>query len=294
MIMARIVLLFAALLAPCALSAAEAEPSRFDQGLLWKISVPGKPASFVFGTLHLSAEPVLALPPEVARAFAQSTTFAAEVVLDGAERGGLQLAMIAPSPALPGLLGADWPQVDAQLALRGFPARLRAHLQPWAALVLLLKPERKDDAEVLDVMLTRRARREGKTVVGLESVAEQVGALSGLPQETQLSLLREAVSSSSRLESDTAAITRFYLAGDIAGAWALHAQNRSEVPEVRAHQEALSEALIDRRNIVFAKRSMPLIKAGGAFVAVGALHLIGPQGLPALLEAEGFIVERAD
>ena len=173
------------------------------------------------------------MPPEVEHAFAQSTTLVTEVVLDEADKGALQLAMIASRPELPAQLGADWAKVDGLLALRGFPARLRSHLQPWAALVVLLKPEQHSGKDVLDVMLQRHARLAGKAVVGLESVGEQVGALSGLPQDTQISLLREAVSSFDRLESDTAEMLRFYLAGDLASVWAMQLDNRSRTPTVQ-------------------------------------------------------------
>jgi uncharacterized protein YbaP (TraB family) len=289
-------LLFGLLLAPWIARASDTPGSanKFDQGLLWKVSMPGKPANFIFGTLHVNADSVLALPPEVEHAFAQSTTLVTEVVLDEADKGALQLAMIASRPELPAQLGADWPKVDGLLALRGLPARLRAHLQPWAALVVLLKPEQQAGKDVLDVMLQRRARLAGKAVVGLESIGEQVGAISGLPRDAQIALLREAVSSFDRLESDTAAMLRFYLAGDMARAWGAQLENRSSIPAVRAQQEALSEALITRRNIIFAKRAMPLLKEGGTFVAVGALHLVGESGLPALLEAEGLKIERVE
>ena len=105
-------------------------------------------------------------------------------------------------------------------------------------------------------------------------------------------LLREAVSTANRLEADTAAITRHYLAGDLSAAWALHLETRSADPKVRQLQDALSEALIGARNRLFVERMMPLINEGGVFIAVGALHLHGEQGVPALLEARGARVER--
>ena len=286
-----------ALLMPFAAHAQEATtknaPAKFDRGLLWKISMPGKAASFLFGTLHVNDEAVLALPPEVEAAFSASTVFAGELVLDGTDTSALQLAMLSSRPDLPALLGAaDWPKVDGLLSLRRFPAPLRAHLRPWAALVVLLKPEQSSGKDVLDVMLQRRARLAGKGVIGLETAEEQIAALSGMPLEAQVMLLREAVSTTNRLEADTAAITRYYLAGDLSAAWSLHLETRSSDPKVRQLQDALSEALIAARNRLFVERMMPLINEGGVFVAVGALHLHGEQGVPALLKARGAGVER--
>lgn len=286
-----------ALLMPFALqaqeSAATQSTARFDRGLLWKVSAPGKAASFVFGTLHVSDEAVLKLPRPVEEAFEASRTFAGEVMLVGMDSTALQLSMLSVKPELPTLLGpADWALVDAQLALRGFPQALRAHLQPWAVLVILLKPAAGDAGEVLDGMLQKRAALAGKKVVGLETAEEQLGVLSGLPLTTQILLLREAISHADRLDEDIATVTRLYLAGDLAGAWKLHLQTLSSTSEVRALQDALSAVLIDGRNRTFVERMKPLLDEGGAFVAVGALHLHGTQGVPALLEAHGFDVER--
>ncbi len=274
-------------------SAAPQSTARFEQGLLWKVSAPGKAASFVFGTLHISDEAVLNLPRPVEEAFEASRTLVGEVRLVGMNPVPLQLAMLSVKPELPTLLGeSDWALVDAQLALRQFPQALRAHLQPWAVLVMLLKPAEGSAGEVLDGILQKRAALAGKKVVGLETAEEQLGVLSGLPMTTQIVLLREALTTLPRLAEETAAITRLYLAGDLQGAWNLHLQTRSQAPEVRALQDALSEVLISGRNRTFVERMKPLLDEGGVFVAVGALHLHGGQGVPALLEAKGFAVER--
>jgi uncharacterized protein YbaP (TraB family) len=75
-------------------------------------------------------------------------------------------------------------------------------------------------------------------------------------------------------------------------AWALYLAGRSDDPEMRALQDALTDRMLAERNAIFVKRLQPLLQQGGAFVAVGALHLVGARGVPALLEANGWVLER--
>ena len=57
---------------------------------------------------------------------------------------------------------------------------------------------------------------------------------------------------------------------------------------------AFWERLVARRNRRMVERMLPGLRQGGVFVAVGALHLPGEEGLVALLRQEGFTVERVD
>lgn len=62
---------------------------------------------------------------------------------------------------------------------------------------------------------------------------------------------------------------------------------------MRAQNPALYDALLRRRNIAWTNRLVAEMAGSGTeLVNVGALHMLGPDGLPALLAARGFTVER--
>lgn len=270
------------------------EPARFDHGVLWKITRPGEGAHYLFGTLHVNDPQVLALPAAVREAFEGCHTVVGEVDAQALDAQALTAAMFSGRADLPDRVGsADWPAVDALLGLRGVPAVLRPHLKPWAALVMLQKPDTQPGVKVLDVMLQTRARAAGKTVAALESADEQLAALGRLPNDTQVALLREAVATGGSQAEQTAAMIRHYLARDLAGAWQLYQQSASAEPQMATYQRQLHEALVTQRNQRFVERlTGRLAAAGGVCVAVGVLHLYGDQGVPALLNAAGWQVER--
>ncbi|MEX0954632.1 MAG: TraB/GumN family protein [Rhizobiaceae bacterium] len=51
--------------------------------------------------------------------------------------------------------------------------------------------------------------------------------------------------------------------------------------------------MVSARNHGMVEAALPMIEEGGAFIAVGALHLPGSDGLVALLAAEGLKVQPA-
>jgi uncharacterized protein YbaP (TraB family) len=69
------------------------------------------------------------------------------------------------------------------------------------------------------------------------------------------------------------------------------------VPQFKTEAEVstiLENLLIHDRNLRMRDRLLPLLTKGGSFVAVGAMHLIGQDGLVELLSAAGYTVTRID
>jgi uncharacterized protein YbaP (TraB family) len=75
---------------------AAADAASYDQGLLWRVEMPGRSASYVFGTLHSSESSIVRLPAPVTDAFTGARTFATEVVIDTPAMLRLSRAMLLP------------------------------------------------------------------------------------------------------------------------------------------------------------------------------------------------------
>jgi uncharacterized protein YbaP (TraB family) len=266
---------------------------RYEQGLLWRIEEAGAPPSHIFGTIHLADPRVTALPPAVARELDRARSLTLEAGIDPA--GVLALAgrmVFDDGRDLPAVAGTELFERAAKLATGlGLPEPLLRQFRPWAVAVLLSVPQ-QDPMNVLDVVLERRAAEQGKPIHELETLNEQLAVLEGLSQEEQVALLRQAVDEYERMPRQIARLVDAYLARDLARIWRVSQERASAGEEERQLNEVFTRRLLHDRNARMAERAEARLREGGAFIAVGALHLYGGGGVLSLLESRGWRVTR--
>ena len=266
---------------------------RYEQGLLWRIEEAGAPPSHIFGTIHLADPRVTTLPPAVARELDRARSLTLEAGIDPA--GVLALAgrmVFDDGRDLPAVAGPELFERAAKLATGlGLPEPLLRQFRPWAVAVLLSVPQ-QDPMNVLDVVLERRAAAQGKPIHELETLNEQLGVLEGLSQEEQVALLRQAVDEYERMPRQIARLVDAYLARDLARIWRVSQESAGAGEEDRRLNEVFTRRLLHDRNARMAERAEARLREGGAFIAVGALHLYGRGGVLSLLESRGWRVTR--
>lgn len=275
------------------LQAADAEyegPARFDEGLLWKLSKDGAEPSWLFGTIHVGDAAVLALPAEVDAALEESGAFAMEVLPDPMEM--LQLAALMrfdDGRTLPDIVSASLYRRTVEiLAAYHLPEEIVAAMKPWAAFLTMSYPP--DMSSVLDLHLFQIAQQQGDRLHGLETMAEQGAIFNDLALDDQVQLLADTVCHYDVISGDFERMKELYLERDLKG---LYMYGQRHAFADNALYERLTERLLIDRNKLMAERMVPLLGQGGIFVAVGAMHLPGEEGLLNLLRQEGFTVERA-
>jgi uncharacterized protein YbaP (TraB family) len=156
---------------------------------------------------------------------------------------------------------------------------------------MLVMPQQRSE-DVLDVMLHRIASGQGKALHYLETVDEQVAALDGMPEADQVALLKHAVEIQHALPAMTARLLEAYLQRDLGLIWRINAAGVKDRPELKMPYEVFVRRLLLDRNARMVERMQPQLRAGNAFVAVGALHLYGEQGILGLLQRDGYRVSR--
>jgi hypothetical protein len=130
----------------------------------------------------------------------------------------------------------------------------------------------------------------GKTVLGLETVEEQIEALDGMTDADQLLLLASTLEQAGEIERLFATLRDAYLARDLVAVYdLLNAAKGNDGSGVFAR---LEQRLVVARNRRMVDRMGSLLQQGNAFVAVGALHLPGEQGILQLLADRGYRVTR--
>jgi len=280
--------LIVALAAPSAVS----EP--FAQGLLWRLDRPGVPASWVFGTLHSNDPRVTALPVPVAHAFSKARTFAMEIYWSETEDEHFFEAMqFDDGRRLASLVGDEaYSRLRQELGSAALPEEALARTKPWAALLRIAAARGKGDGPTLDRSLFVAARERRMTMLGLEWLDEQVAAFDAIPVETQIALLRHALDHRAELEAQIEPTILAWLDRDLAGLASINRAAAGDDPDLRRHYAELTRQLVLNRSVLMAYRLFLPLKRGRVFVAVGALHLYGANGLLAQLRAQGYRLRR--
>ncbi len=257
----------------------------YERGLLWKISGTGAAPSYLFGTIHIEDPRVLALPAVVEEALNRSTSLILEADLDLTSIGGIATKMVlTDGQTLRGILGPPlYREVEQLLERRGIPAVLTNTFKPWAAAVLLSTPA-SSSGVFLDRKLYLLAQQARKPIYGIETLDEQLALFDGLSGRNQIQLVRDAVAQHAQLPELIESLTRAYLRRDLAELVTLTESIQS--PDQHT-ADTVKLRLITERNGIMVKRILTRLQEGGVFIAVGALHLPGDDGILRRLAARG-------
>lgn len=264
---------------------------RFDSGLLWRIEPAGAAPSYLFGTMHSDHPEVVKLAAPVQQAFDRADALTLEVSLDAQSLLAMAAALIMSNGrTLETLLGADlFERAVEAMAGHGVDAALVARMKPWAVAVTLMTARTRSGA-VLDRVLYQRALTDAKPVDGLETVAEQVALFDGLSLQEQVELLRDSLDHLPDIDRMLVDLRQAWLRRDLARLVEINqATLRDSDPQFAA---AFNQRVILDRNQRMAERMESRLRQGGHFIAVGALHLPGEEGLLELLQRRGYRVTR--
>ncbi len=271
--------------------------------ILWRISRAGIADSWLFGTMHMADPMIATLPEPAAAALDQSQTVLIENV-EATDRAGAVAALVRfkelsfylDGSTVETRLGDDLlPALGEAAEQRGIPSALAVRMRPWLLATALAVPvcelARKQAGEpVLDAVIAAKAADDGKRLIGLETSEEQFRAAALLPERFHVAALEETLRLGPRTDDVMATIKGLYIAGDIA---MIDPLMRHVSRRFSAGDEAVDfrKRLVHDRNRVMAKRAQGYLADGGVFMAVGALHLPGSDGVVALLREQGFAVE---
>lgn len=266
-----------------------ASAGEFDRGLLWRIEAPSAKPSYLFGTIHSEDPRVIRLAPPVQRAFERAARVTLEVTLDAATLVRLTSAMLmADGRELRGVIGAPlYRRTLKVMADYGMPEKMVSRMKPWAVATTLMVP-RSQTGLMLDALLYRRALGAGKPVDGLETAEEQIAVFDGMEEALQVTLLKDTLDNLPAIDRLNRDLLEAYLRRDLKQMMVLN--ERSMRMGDRELASSLQRRAIVERNQRMIQRMESRLRQGNAFIAVGALHLPGPQGLLALLRQKGYRV----
>jgi uncharacterized protein YbaP (TraB family) len=273
-----------------------------SNAILWKIEQQDKPASYLFGTMHVTDERINVLPSAVKTALANSRRVALEIDDFSQERmseamsAAGKLMLLPAATRLDALLSdEEFAKVTSLFRRTGLPSELAIRLRPWVAVMLLSlsdceKGRVANGVLPLDARLAQFAEARGVGVFGLETVERQFQALAAVPEDDQLAILKATLKLYDRIDDLMETTIQLYLKRQIGAIWPLQlalAERLGHSPQIF---ESFAQNLIVARNIKMRDRALGHLAGGGIFIAVGALHLPGKQGLVELIREAGYSV----
>lgn len=264
--------------------------------LLW-VAKKGETEVHLLGSFHMLKEQDYPMDPSIERAYAGADALVFEIA--PAEMRSPDLArslMQAARFEEGGSLRAVLPEATRKKleAFMGEVAVLGSDsMKPWFITlnmtVSMIMQAGFNPALGMDMHFMQRADEDGKPTRGLETVADQIAALSGAPMDEQVLGLEEALRPQAEMLKRFDELHAFWRAGNA------DAIERLMVEELVDKTPVTAKLLNEDRN----RRWLPQIEsllAGSedTLVIVGALHLVGDVGLVELLRARGYSVERVD
>lgn len=271
--------------------------------LLWKVSGNGANGdTYIFGTHHVAPASMIDSVAGLRAALQGASAIVGEINMDESMTQEAQVEMMkwgmAPADSmLTAVLTTA--QADSVNALMSeftggaLPNAVEAmaQMKPNVLVTQLALMESMkifpgfDPTKQLDATLQALAREQGKPSKGLETVGQQFAILFGAPIAEQADDLMSAVadSHSGKAAKQARELADAYLAENINTIYNMMVDDKETTP-------AEAERLIFGRNRAWAAVLPAMMAEEPLFVAVGAGHLPGPEGLLELLRKAGYTV----
>jgi uncharacterized protein YbaP (TraB family) len=291
------------LAAACATGPAGPPPLRESgQLVFWQVESASRPGgrAWLLGSVH-AATPDLTFDPAVESAFEASDALVIEADITAAhgEEGRgfvtrtLQMATLPEGESLDQLLPPPtWARLTDFLRAHGQPVEPFRRFEPWLVMTMVtsfifaeagLPPEGGVD-------LRFTARAEGRMpIVALETPESQMALLDALPLDVQALLLTQMLEKQKETRAEATRLYEAWRLGDLDAIEAETEGGARAEPKLREFHERVYLA----RNRSMAERIDELLRDEKTwFVVVGAGHMVGREGIPALLAARGHRVAR--
>jgi uncharacterized protein len=263
------------------------------RNFIWKVS--GRSGVlYLVGSIHLLTKDYYPLSPALETAYNDSDLLVEEADLGEVEAPNAQLALLTrgllpEDQALDKVVSpATYAAVSQRVTDLGMPIEPLKRFKPWMLALTLTELEWQKagfDANLgLDRHFYDRARVDGKTVKGLETIDGQLSLFDGMTMTEQDHLLAESLKDLDTEQTNAVKLADAWKAGDAATV------ERIVLSDVKEDPDMYRRLLLNRNRSWLPVLDALLPRSGHAFVVVGAAHLIGPDGLLAMFRAKGYTI----
>lgn len=267
---------------------------RSQKHFLWQVEAPNGNAAYLVGSIHVLTADAYPLPAAIEKAFAASKTLVEEVDLDEMSdpttmMSALAKAMLTDGRTLDQLISPEtYAEVKKRAEGYGMPMAALQRMKPWLVAVTLMtptlqaagfKPELGVDRHFFDRAKERNMKRQG-----LETLSYQLDRFDQMSPKLQEDLLEATIDDLDTQVTGVQEMVKAWTSGDLAAIEKLTLTAFLESPEL------YQRLLLERNQNWVPHIEKCLTDNAACFVVVGAAHLVGKDGLPALLAKKGYKV----
>ena len=262
-----------------------AEPLEYSDAVLWKVSRDGQEDSYIFGTIHVSDARITTLPQSVSDALNNAGVYVMEALPEPEESLKFsQMMFFDDGTTLRNYLDDTlFDRTAAILQDYQLSSESVVYMKPWAAFLIMNYPA--EAGAPLDLQLLDIAKRNNAEVHGLETLSEQGDVFGDMALDAQVQLLLDTLCNYDDINKDFETMKSLYLERDLQGLFEY--SNKYSFSEEKVYQDLIKRLLTDRNHRMVDRMQSYLVK-GDAFIAVGAMHLPGKEGVLSLLAGQGY------
>jgi uncharacterized protein YbaP (TraB family) len=274
----------------CLSPAVAAQGRAASRGFIWSVERDGH-TNWLVGSLHVLPADAYPLPQAMEQAFGRARTLMEEIDVNDATSLDLLSVVMAKGMFSGGeslqsvLPPATYDKLAQRVAAAGLPIEAVAMMRPWMAentlSMLEIQKSGFDPDLGVDVYYRRKATEKGVTFAQLETAAEQIDYLANVPMDVQVAQLKKTLDEGDAEIKEVQQIAAAWRAGDGAAIERLLLQDMKD-------SRASYESLVVNRNRRWVPRLESCFSAGNCFVVVGAAHMVGGDGLIAMLRQKGY------
>ena len=262
------------------------EYAETDKSLLWELRQEGvDQPSFIYGTIHIQRAEVFAFDSLIYRILDTVSAFAMEVNMDELNPFAAAKMMMMEKPLDELISPEKYKALDSIfIAKTGQGIGMMKTTKPFFLMAMLMKDEMGGEMEEpLDLHFFSYSKAKNKKLIGVEKFEEQMAAVDQLTIEEQVDIILDGAKDTSSTFNKFDELMNTYLEQDL--------EEMIELSQDTTYPPKFNKAFITDRNIHMAERIPGIAKDQPTFIAIGAAHLGGPQGVLALLREKGYSVK---
>jgi uncharacterized protein YbaP (TraB family) len=264
------------------------------KSFMWKVEGDGGAVAYLLGSLHVLTPEWYPLNATINKAFAESKVLVEEIDIAEASdpnqmMSALMKAMLTDGRTLDKVVAPDvYAEVKKRAEKVGMPMLAVDRMKPWLVAITLMaptlqaagfKPELGVDRHFYDRAVDLKMKRQA-----LETMAYQLDRFDELSMPMQEALLKSTLSELDTEVGNVKEMAQAWAFGNVAAIEKLTLASMKESPEL------YKRLLIERNNNWMPHVESCIKQNAGCFIVVGAAHLVGPDGLPVLLQKKGYKV----